>query len=202
MVGKYEKLLFGVRRSVKYHDRRRRFFENVVNFSMFVGLIGGVAFIGLGVHAPDFDLAHAKAESASSVDWVRVIPGTITSLAMAIALLSKATVKANLHNRLKVEFIRLRQDMERKPRHTKELVAEWTAQRLAIEADEPPINGVVDALCHNELSYSLGKTKPGSYVRIRWWHRLLGPFTRSLDDDIEMYKEGDEKGPWMSLGSG
>ena len=35
-------------------------------------------------------------------------------------------------------------------------LAEFAARRLAIEADEPPVLRVLDALCHNELVTALG----------------------------------------------
>ena len=181
----YANELFHVRRSVKYHDRRNRFFENVLNGSMFVALIGGVAFIVLGLGM----------FSAQEMEMTRLIPGIITSMATAFALLSKSTMKSNLHNQLKARFIHLRQEMERNRDCTSGQVAEWTAQRLAIEVEEPPINRIVDAMCHNEVTYSMGHTEAQHYVRVRFWHRLFGPFTRYFDHRLRMYQEG-ERGPY------
>ena len=56
------------------------------------------------------------------------------------------------HNDLKRRFIDLQRSMElSRSSPTKEMVANWRAERLAIEADEPPVNRVAHALCYNEL---------------------------------------------------
>ena len=187
--GLYDDLHFHVRRSIKYHDHRKRFFENVLNWSIFIALVGGVAFIALSLYPAD------TSSGGSSVDLTRLLPGLITSLATSFALLSRASAKANLHNQIKTNFIRLRQEMERgRTDCTEEQIAEWRAQRLGIEVDEPPINRVVDAICHNEVTQSMGNEDARAYVRVLFRHRLVGIFTRHFDVSLRKYREG-EKGP-------
>ena len=189
----YRDELFHVRRSVKYHDHRRRFFENVLNISLFLALICGPSFLLLGMYAGQ----NADNTTVEVVDWLRYVPVILTSVFTGAALLSGTSSKSNLHNRLKTEFIRLRQEMERCQNREQSQVAEWTAKRLDIEVDEPPINRVVDAICHNEVLQSMGNTDATDYVRVLSWHRLIGPFTRYFDNNLRLYVQG-EKGPnWI-----
>jgi hypothetical protein len=46
---------------------------------------------------------------------------------------------------------------------------------LAIEADEPPILRVLDAICHNELLRAMGYPKERE-AQIAWYQRLLASF--------------------------
>lgn len=185
---KFDTELFHVRRSVKYHEHRQRFFEKVQNAAMLGSFVGSVSFIALVVY---FSFAEEK---GPSVVMLGVVPGLITAMATAFSLLSKAGEKSNLHNTLKTRFIRLRQEMERNRKCTGEQVAEWTAQRLDIEVDELPINRVVDAICHNAVVQSMGIEDSTDYVRVTGWHRFFGLFTRYVDSHLRMYK-CDEKGP-------
>ena len=187
---RYDEELFHVRRSVKYHDHRRRFFENVLNVSLFLAFVGGPVFVLLSI---TLQTDHKEAS-----DWIKYTPILFTSVFTGVALVAKVGTKSNLHNELKVEFIRLRQDMERGRETMQDSdVSEWTAQRLAIETREPPINRVVDAICHNEVVQSMGIKKPTAYVRVLWGHRVVGPFVRSFDTGLRLYKK-DEKGPaWV-----
>lgn len=188
----YKNEIFHVRRSVKYHDLRRRFFDNVLNVSLFLALASGPAFVFLSGASPSDSQAHA--------DWVKYLPAVITSVFAGLALIAKAGTKSNLHNELKSDFIRLRQDMER-GRHdenmTEQDIANWTARRLDIETREPPINRVIDGICHNEVIQSMGIKTKTQYVRVLRGHRIVGPFTRAFDPGLRRYKK-DEKAPsWM-----
>lgn len=184
----YHNLMFGVRRSVKYHTYRQRFFENILNLSLFMALASGPALVFLATTADPPD-----------GNWTKYIPAIITSVFTGVALVGRVGAKANLHCQLKIEFIRLRQDMERRRGEAKDegTVAEWTAQRLGIEAGEPPINRVVDGLCHNEVVEAMGIDDITQYVRVLVWHRLAGPFTRYFDNGLRKYEEGEKKSVWV-----
>ena len=50
-------------------------------------------------------------------------------------------------------------------------IADWTRERLAIEAEEPPVLRVLDTLCHNELTRAMGygqeyQAKVGFFQRL------------------------------------
>lgn len=186
---KYEVEKYHVRRSVKYHDYRRRFFDNLLNVSLFLAISSGPAMIFLSTIV----------DSENNADkLIGYLPAICASIFAGVALVGKAGVKAALHNELKTEFIRLRQDMERRANVSDQDVAEWTAARLAIETREPPINRVIDALCHNEVTQSMGVKDKTAYVRVLVWHRFVGPFTRYFDNSLRNYQENDKKSVWVS----
>ena len=183
----YHNLMFGVRRSVKYHTYRQRFFENVLNLSLFMALASGPALVFLATADP------------LDNGWIKYAPAIITSVFTGVALVARVGTKATHHCQLKIDFIRLRQDMERQrgKANDEEAVAEWTARRLGIEEGEPPINRVVDGLCHNELVQAMDIDDTTQYVRVLVWHRLVGPFTRYFDNGLRKYEEGEKKSVWV-----
>ena len=191
----YRNELFHVRRSVKYHDHRKRFFENALNVALFLAMAAGPTFLVLGL---SLSSAEIQDPSAKGVDWLKYVPALFTSIFTGAVLLSKAGSKANLYDRLRARYIELRQDMERTgDACTRQDVAEFTARRLEIEVDEPPINRVVDAISHNQVCQSMGIRRGNAYVKIKLRHRLLGSFTRAFDTSLATYKKGDGPG-WLS----
>lgn len=194
--------MFHVRRSVKYHDRRKRFFESVMSFALFLGFVAGPSFVLIGMYTDGSAPIQGQEDTAVAVaDWVKYVPAIVTSIVTGWALLAKANIKANLHDRLRSDYIRLRQEMERaKTDCTEQDVARFTATRTAIEDGEPPVKRVVDAICHNEVCLSLGVRKITSYVKVQPWHRWFGSFTHLFDEGPRLYRQ-DEKAPnWMPTG--
>jgi len=152
--------LFDVRRSIRYHDRRRAFFERMhqITAAMTVLLAGSVLF----------DIAKPGAT-----------PGWMLAIALVAALLSAVdmvvgySTKAGMHLDLKRRFGVLEMAIvagDAAP-------ATWTAHmttRLAIEQDEPPIYRALDLLCHNEVSAACGidrEKTPGAYSEVSAWQR-------------------------------
>lgn len=189
----YHNEIYHVRRSIKYHSHRQRFFENALNVSLFLAFGSGPVVVLLAV------TADADADAASNVEWLRYVPAIFTSVFTGAALVAKVGVKANLHGELKIEFIRLQQDMERRRLDAQDenAVADWTAQRLGIETREPPINRVVDGLSHNEVLHSMGEKDDTQYIRVLVWHRLVGSFTRYFDNGLRPYREGERRSVWV-----
>lgn len=140
-------LLFDVRRSARYHDRRRAFFERLhqVTGGFTVLLAGSVLF----------DLARP----GDTPEWM-------TALAVVAALLSAWDMvvgyssKAGLHRDLKGRFIALEMAIlagDDQP----DTWAKYEVERLRIEQDEPPIYRALDLLCHNELLVAEGHKRTG-----------------------------------------
>lgn len=155
-------VLFDVRRSVRYHDRRRAYFERLHQIT------GGLTVLLAG--SVLFDLAR---------------PGTtpiwMTALAVAAALLSAWDIvvgyasKANLHRDLRARFVALEMQMLSGGADD----ATWGChqqERLRIEQDEPPIYRVLDSLCHNELLAAEGFDREGNgkshFVTLSRWQKV------------------------------
>lgn len=157
-------LAFGVRRSIRYHVRRRLFFERWAAFSSVVGLLSGsVAFTSasgalLGAHAP----------------LVTQISTALVAVVSAVTLAVGPGRKAWDHAELAKRFTRLEKDMAACT-PTAANLARLQGERLDIEMTEPPVLHVLNAICHNELARAMGYG-PEQMAHIGWGQRLFAQF--------------------------
>lgn len=144
---KYWGLLFGVRRSVRYHNRRRDFYERFHGFVLFVAVAGGSTTIA----------AFGSELTAALPTAVKLLAPAAVTLAAISDLVVGSMRKAWLHADLARRFIVLEQKLvAQQAEPTADALLEVERERLAIEADEPPIRRVLDTLCHNELWRAMG----------------------------------------------
>lgn len=136
-----DKLLFGVRKSVRYHDKREGFFltvRNAVDLTVF--LLGSTAA-----------LLFTETFGSSVPLKVKVFVPLVAVLGTGITLVLQVGAKAILHNSLKRRFIALEQELIAcEGRATAKRVKKLQMERLAIESDEPPVLEVLNRICHNE----------------------------------------------------
>ena len=155
----YEKLLWDVRRSVRYHMHRVRSFDNrsrvATGVAVLFGSVAGAAALG---KAPDF--------------FVAACSGTVAAIA-TIDLVTNNARKAREHSDLARRFGRLERKLV-SVGSGRESYTEFVDIRLEIEEDEAPIMRVLDLLCHNELADSEG-LKDHERYEIRWYERLMAP---------------------------
>lgn len=130
-------LLFDVRRSVRYHDRRCAFFERMhqVTGGLTVLLAGSVLF----------DIARP----GDSPAWLLAVAAVAAVLAAWDIIVGYAG-QAGRHRDLKARFVALEMRMFAGD-DAAETWSDYQVERLAIEQDEPPIYRALDVLCHNEL---------------------------------------------------
>lgn len=163
-------LLWGVRRSVRYHMRRCRFFDMFHSFSNFVGVFAGtgaaVTFLsGLNPH-------------------IAVLSSMIVAAMSSLDLVVGTGPKARLHNELAKQFVELEKDMVLAgPIVSEDALKALEARRLEIEAGEPPILRTLDRLCYNELAQAMGCRN--SYIKIPFWQRWLANFI-SFGDPVKV----------------
>lgn len=138
-------LLFGIRRSIRYHDRRRGFFERMhqVTGALTILLAGSVIF---------------EAAGESSPFWLQLI-GVCAAILAAFDMVVGYAKHGTLHADLKQRYV----DLEREMLGCEVAQCQYgafQAKRLEIERDEPPIYRALDILCHNELMVAEGSNKP------------------------------------------
>ena len=174
---RFEDLRFDVVVSVKYHTRRRRFFESWQNAALFVAFIFSAA-----------TLSRLLQTLPDGQEWLGQLPAIATSLLIGLTLVGRVGAKAVDHNELKRRFIELQQKMElSRAEPTEQLFADCSADRLRIEKDEPPIDRVVHAFCYNETVKSLKRPEETKrYVKITARHRLFGWCTRAFDESLQL----------------
>lgn len=154
-------LLFGVRRSVRYHVRREQFFDRAHHVGMFITAFSGSATIATLL------AGHSALVTAAAA---------ATAIAGALDMVFGLARKARRHNNLAREFIALERDLVRAgeelpPPRLREL----ETARLDIEAREPPVLRVLDTMCHDELVTALG-IEDGHRSNLGWWQRWPAHF--------------------------
>ena len=163
----FHNLLFDVRRSVRYHDKREGFFLAVRNTTDFVVFILGSAAA----------LIITQTIFSGWPIWSKAIVPLVAAVCTGITLVLQVGSKAIAHNSLKRRFIALEQKLiafQRSPKA--EQMDEIQMERLSIEKDEPPIKRVLDTICHNELIHAMGSKHRDRIVPISLLQRLFSPF--------------------------
>lgn len=161
----YRKLLFGVRRSVRYHSRRRQHYELFHKTVLFLALILGSITVA----------AFAEAIGNTWPAWVKALPAALVSILAALDLVLGSSAKSWQHADLARRFIDLERELEtRKGEPLNTLISEITDKRLEIETSEPPVLRVLDTICHNELLRAMGYDRKEE-VKVSLIQRLCAP---------------------------
>lgn len=150
------RLLFAVRRSQRYHEHRRRFFDRIHRFVTGVGVFAGTAAAGAVI---------------GQVEWLGIaLAGSVAAFS-AMDLVVGSAMKARDHHDFERRWIALEQKILNAGDYPMEELVEFRNERLRIEADEPPILRVLDVICHNEVVRSEGR---------REYERPIGPLQRAF----------------------
>jgi hypothetical protein len=151
-------LICDIDKSMRYNRRRQAHFERWHKWSML-----GVIILG--------SAAAARFHSAE------VYFGLAAALIGALDLVYSPSIRAAEHAALHRRFSELLSVIRSTVNPTPDQIRGWQAERLTIEADEPPTFWAVEADCWNETQRAFGrsKDKPNS---IGWWRRPLKHFVR------------------------
>jgi len=151
------RLLFDVRRSVRYHDRRRAFFERLhqVTSGLTVLLAGSVLF----------ELAR-PGESAPWMGGLAVVAALLSTWDIVVGYAGKA----GLHKDLKARFGVLEMAIL-SGGDSSDAWNGYQIERLRIEQDEPPVFRALDLLCHNELALAEGfdRNDKAHFEQLSFW---------------------------------
>lgn len=137
----HHNLLFDVRRSVRYHNRRRAFYDRMNASNTALSLVFGSA---------------AAASALGEQSLLAVAFGLIVTVGSSLDLVIGSAQKARLHYDLARRFIDLEKQLIANPEPEPAALLCMQQERLSIEADEPPVLRVLDCLCHNELVKAMG----------------------------------------------
>ena len=156
---RWRDLLFDVRVSQRYHERRWQFFlscNRIVSFvAVFFSTTGAVALYFL----------------EQPWAWVPVVVVAVVGLA---DLIYDSARKATEHAVMKREFVLLERRMTL-AESSEDALKEMVAARLEIEADEPPIKRILIKMAYNDVLRSMGYP-PDKKLRLRWIQRVLAQF--------------------------
>ena len=149
-----DELNFAVERSMRYHSRRRGFYDSFHKMIMFfIILLGSAAFAHIPLYLFDSNF---------------YVLGAIVSILAAIDLVWGMSHRARDHELLFRRFsnlaIRIRTE-----KSSEDVYKEWVKERITIEMDEPPIYCALEADCDNEVRRAWGRDK--ELVKIGLWYR-------------------------------
>ena len=169
----YQGLLFDVRRSVRYHIRRQKFFRNCHRMVLFSSLIFGSVTV----------VALAEAIWAWPL-WAKALPAAFVSVIAGLDLVFGWTEKSWLHFDLARQFIKLERRMiSGSADPDEELIRDVTDKRLKIEAAEPPVLRVLDTICYNEMKRAMGYKKD-ELIKVKMIQRWCAPFFDLFESGI------------------
>ena len=156
----WEGLLFDIRRSVRYHNRRRAFFDRLDQTTNVLSLVFGSAAI-YGV------LSHANA------NWA-VLSAAVVTIFSAVNLVVGSSQRARAHFDFARQYFELERKMIMVLDVSETVLRDITAERLSVEKNEPPVLKVLDCICYNEqlraMDYPLDQM-----VAVGFWQRMLSP---------------------------
>ena len=156
-------LLFGVRRSVRYHSYRHQFYIGAQSTIHFVIIV-----LGSGSLLNLLDDQHATGLSV----WGAFIITLLASLSLVFGLSSKAA----LHNDLYRRFANLEREFTAVGPEDEKALARLLDRRLEIEMDEPATYKALNRLCHNELVRSEDRSEYA--LKLQLHQRVFRHFLR------------------------
>jgi hypothetical protein len=156
-----QQLLFTIRKSIRYHNVRRQFFERLHSITSALCVNFGTAtMFALFFNAGAYWAAGAAA---------------LVTLLSALDLVIGTSTRVRLHHDLARRFIGLEKLIIHKLHPNALDIRHWEAERLDIQADEPPARQVLDAMIYNELLQAYG-ANAGQLIEVRWYQRWLAQF--------------------------
>lgn len=154
-------LLFDIRRSIRYHDRRKSFFERLHHVTSFLTILMAGSVL--------FDLA----KNGETAWWLTVF-GILAALFAILDMVVSFSRQAGIHGNLKDRFSILEIEMVSGD-SSEEAWLKYQRDRLNIEKDEPPIFTALDALCRNELLIAEGYSGSDylkECISVSWFERI------------------------------
>jgi hypothetical protein len=173
-VSKWDDLFFGVKRTVRYHLHRRKFFGAWKVITKFLVIASGGTVISIASSEP------------KKIGWM-IFVGAITALIGTLDLVLDFSDKAREHRDLVAAFSDLEAQMVADA-VAKERLVEFTNKRLKLEVDEPPIKQVLNNFCHNELviaeDYPLAQL-----ADIKWWQSWSKQYFDWCPERVKTFKQ-------------
>jgi hypothetical protein len=174
----WDDLFFGVKRSVRYHLHRRKFFERWKLIANFLVIASGGTVITV-----------TSSGDVNKSAWL-IGSGIVVAIVGTLDLVIGFSDKV----RDQRDFVKAFSDLEAEMTEdsvTKTRLVEFTNKRLKLEVDEPPIMHVLNKFCHNELVIAMGYPLE-NLAEIQWWQRLSMQYIDVLPERIKTAKQVEE----------
>lgn len=176
LTNEYEGLLFDLRRSVRYHNRRRAFFDRLDQMTNVFSLVFGSSAI-YGV----------LSKAGNNDNWA-MLSAAVVTIFSALNLVVGSSRRAREHFDFARKFFELEQKLISIPEVSEMVLREITVERLSIEKDEPPVLRVLDSICYNDQLLSMDYP-PDQMVVIGFWQRQLSQFMDFRADKLRKIQD-------------
>jgi hypothetical protein len=179
------KLLFAVRRSIRYHNYRRLFFERWSVVSDFLIIVSGGTVVGLA------------SAGTTTVNPSTLFFGAFIAIVGSLDLVIGFSNKARDYRDLARDFVQLEiQMMEAGDNPDEKTLAALFNKRLEIEQNEPPILRVLDCYCHNEMvritDYKTRGEAEGEKVKITLFQTFFMPLFDWWPSTLKKNRDTDD----------
>lgn len=172
-----EKILFAVRRSVRYHSRRREFFEliDLITTALTLMLSSGTIYTVL---------------SDSVGKQIVALLAAIIAAMSTLNLVFRTKTKAVIYDSLTKRFAELEKKIISTDKPNSEDIKNWTNERLDIEKEEPATKIVLNCLMHNELILAHGYPRE-HLLDIQWYQSIFAQVFDVFPSKIDYVKLSD-----------
>lgn len=170
----FHDLLFGVRRSIRYHARRIVFFDALYKWTQAGAVVTGSATVAFAV-------------SSYAGAGVTAFLAAMVAVFSALNLVFRFAESARIHSDFVQKYTDLEKRMTALKNQTAETARPFVLERLAIEAMEPPVLRTLDMICHNELCRAMGHDR-SKMVKISPAQRIFAQLFDLMDHKIEAPK--------------
>lgn len=152
-------ILFPLEKSIRYHQRRRAFYDGWHRWLMFAIIVAGSTSV------TDVLSGHEK------------IMALLTAVLGAIDLVFALPDKARDHEFLLRRFSSMVGTIRQSQSPTQQDIDRWRAERVEIEADEPAVYWALEAACYNEATRAFDRD-PNAEVYVPLFYRLTKNYMR------------------------
>jgi hypothetical protein len=141
LAGRFIALDFEVCKSLRYHAKRRAFFEACNHWTRALSAIFGAA---------------AVAAAIADLRWVTIAAGVLIAIAQGLDLVLDFSKRATIYDGLYRRFADLAIELANVPVQDEATLRRFKIARLLIEKDEPTPKDILNVLCSNEERQARG----------------------------------------------
>lgn len=147
----FDALRFNVARSIRYHDKRRGYFDFLGKFLQYVSLLGSSAAVAtlIGSTMPEFDVATITIK-------VPLLISAATACVTLLNLMIGCAGKMESHTKFRNQFHDLMIAIDEVGEPAVEDMRKLNRRRVDIEKEEPSISDWLNKLMFNETVDALG----------------------------------------------
>lgn len=144
-------LRFNVARSIRYHDKRRGYFDFLGKFLQYISLLGSSAAVAtlIGATMPEFEFIGITIK-------VPLLISALTACVTLLNLMIGCAGKMENHTKLRNQFHDLMNSIDDVSDATIEDMRKLNRWRVDIEKEEPSISDWLNKLMFNETVDALG----------------------------------------------